>query len=162
MEPGTIVLVLATVAAGVGAGVFLSFSNAVMPGLRRVGDHAFVASFQAIDRAILNPLFLAGPFLGTLGLAVAAALLHLGDGEGAVVAWSAGAAALQLGVIAITGGVHVPRNDALRSLGDADRIDVAAARRAFDEARWARWNHVRVVLSIGAAACLALALAAAA
>jgi uncharacterized membrane protein len=160
MEPlGTIVLLLATVVAGVGAGVFLTFSNAVMPGLRRVDDRAFVAAFQAIDRAILNPLFLAGPFLGTLVLAVAGALLHLGEGKGAVLAWSATAAVLQGAVIAITGGIHVPRNDALRAAGDLDRIDVAAARAAFDEARWLRWNHVRVLLSVTTAACLAVALA---
>lgn len=55
--------------------------------------------------------------------------------------------------------VNLPRNDALKAAGDPDGIDVAAARVAFDERRWARWNHVRVVLSVVAAACLVIALA---
>ncbi|MCR8669967.1 DUF1772 domain-containing protein [Agrococcus sp. HG114] len=153
---GTVVLLIATVAAGVGAGVFLSFSNAVMPGLRRVDDRAFVAAFTAVDGAILNPLYLGGVFLGPLALAIAAALLHLGD---AALAWILAAGALQLAVIAITGTVNVPRNDALRAAGDAARTDAAEARAAFDEARWSRWNHVRAVLSAATAACLAVALA---
>lgn len=158
-QVGTIVLCIATVVAGVGAGVFLAFSSAVMPGLRRVDDRAFVAAFQAIDRAILGPLYLGGVFLGTLALTVAAALLHLGAEQRAELAWIIAAAALHVAVIGITGAVNVPSNDALRAAGDPAAIDVAAARAAFDERRWSRWNHVRGALSLATAAFLVVALA---
>ncbi|GEK81372.1 anthrone oxygenase family protein [Agrococcus baldri] len=153
---GTVVLVLAAVAAGVTAGVFFLYSNAIMPGLRRVDDRTFVGAFQAIDRAIVNPLFLVGGFFGTLLLSIAAALLHLGDGD--VLWWAVAAAVLQAAVIVITGAVNVPRNDALKAAGPPDGIDASAARAAFDERRWVRWNHVRVLLSVAVVVCLAIAL----
>ncbi len=153
---GTLVLVAAVVAAGLTAGVFFLYATAIMPGLRRVDDRTFVGAFQAIDRAIINPVFL-GAFFGTLALSVAAALLHLGEAH--ALAWSIAAAVLQLLVIGMTGAVNVPRNDALKAAGDPDAIDVAAARAAFDERRWARWNRVRMLLSTAVVGCLAVALA---
>lgn len=154
---GTVVLVAAIVAAGLAAGVFFLYAVAIMPGLRRVDDRTFVGAFQAIDRAIVSPLFIGGAFFGTLVLSVAAVGLHLG--EPGALGWSAAAALLQLVVIALTLAVNVPRNDALKAAGDPDAIDVARARAAFDELRWARWNGVRVVLSTAVLACLAAALA---
>jgi uncharacterized membrane protein len=154
---GTVVLVAATVAGGLDAGVFFLYAVAIMPGLRRVDDRSFVAAFQAIDRAIVGPLYIAGAFFGTLALAVAAALLHLG--EPVVLGWSMAAAALQLVVIVLTLAVNVPRNDALKAAGDPDAIDVARVRAAFDERRWVRWNQVRVVLTIAVLVCLSVALA---
>lgn len=156
---GTIVLAIAVVVAGLTAGVFFAYATAVMPGLRRVGDRTFVRAFQAIEGAVMNPLFIGGGFFGTLVLAVAAALLHLGEEHRATMAWSVAAAVLQLVVIVLTGTIHVPRNDAIRAAGDPEQLDVAAVRAAFDERRWARWNLVRVVLSTAVVGCLAVALA---
>lgn len=158
--PSTVLLVLAAVAAGLTAGVFLAYANAIMPGLRRVDDRTFVAAFQAVDRAIVNPLFLGGCFVGTLVLTVGAAIAHLGVAERGALAWIAAAGGLHVAVMLITVAVHVPRNDALKSAGDPDAVDATSVRRAFDERRWARWNLVRVVLAIGVAASLAAALAA--
>jgi len=56
------------------------------------------------------------------------------------------------------GRVHVPRNDALKSAGDPDEIDLPAVRAAFDEQRWATWNIVRASVCTSAFACLVLAL----
>lgn len=152
---GTVVLLLAVVAAGLNAGAFFLYSNAIMPGLRRVDDRTFVAAFQALDRAIVNPLFLGGAFVGTLVLSVLTTLTHLGE---PTALWASGAAALQGVVILITGAINVPRNNALKAAGSPDEIDVAAARAVFDEHRWVRWNHLRVVLAVGVLVCLALAL----
>ena len=60
-------LVAATVIMGLMAGVFGLYSNTIMPGLRTTDDRTFVGSFQAVDRAIINPLFMAC-FLGALAL----------------------------------------------------------------------------------------------
>ena len=54
---GQIVLVLATVATGLGAGLFYTFSVAVMPGLRRADDATRVRTMQGINIAILNGWF---------------------------------------------------------------------------------------------------------
>ncbi|MGM1029377.1 MAG: DUF1772 domain-containing protein [Actinomycetota bacterium] len=152
-----VLLALATIAAGLTAGAFFLYANAIMPGLRRVDDRAFVAAFQAVDRAIVNPVFLGGCFVGTLVLAIASALANLSADARTTLGWIVAAGVLHLGVMAITVGVHVPRNDALKAAGEPGAIDVAAVRAAFDERRWVAWNHVRVVLSIGALACFALA-----
>ncbi|WP_280426230.1 DUF1772 domain-containing protein [Nocardia carnea] len=152
------VLMAATLATGLMAGVFGIYALAIMPGLRTTDDRTFIASFQAIDRAIVNPLFLL-TFMGALVLAVVAALLQLGSGRGQVLIWTAAAAVLYLVAVVITVAVHLPLNDALKAAGDpAEMADPAAVRAAFDEARWVTWNIVRVLTSGVAFGCLAWAL----
>ena len=51
------ILATATVLTGLSAGLFVTFSYAVMPGLRRTGDATFVQAMRAINSAILNPVF---------------------------------------------------------------------------------------------------------
>ena len=151
-----VVLGLAALAAGMMAGVFAIFSTAVMAGLRRTDDRTFVGAFGEVDRSILSPIFLA-MYLGALVLPALAALLGLG--EGTVAAWSAAAFVLYLAVMIITGRIHLPSNDALKAEGPVDAIpDHGAVRRAFDEARWVRWNHLRAALSVAATGCLLVAL----
>ena len=50
-------LLAATVTTGLMAGLFAAFSYAVMPGLGRAGDAAFVEGMQKINVAILNGWF---------------------------------------------------------------------------------------------------------
>jgi uncharacterized membrane protein len=151
-------LVAATVAMGLMAGVFWIYANAFMPGLRRTDDRTFVAAFGAIDRAIINPMFLA-TFLGALVLTGLAAALHLGGDGRPVLPWVVAAFVLYLAVVVVTLGVNVPLNDALKAAGDPDRIaDLAAVRQRFDEAKWVRWNLARAVATTAALGCLAWAL----
>jgi uncharacterized membrane protein len=151
-------LVAATVTMGLMAGVFGIYSNAIMPGLGRTDDRTFVGAFQSIDRAIINPLFLA-TFLGALLLSGLAAVLHLGAEGRSVLPWAVAAFVLYLAVFVITMGVNVPLNDGLKAAGDPDRIaDLAAVRARFDEARWVRWNLVRTVACAAAFGCLCWAL----
>jgi uncharacterized membrane protein len=149
-------LVAATMTMGLMAGVFGLYAHAIMPGLRKTGDRTFVAAFQSIDRAIINPLFMLW-FLGALLFAGAAAVVHLS--EGSVLPWIAAAAVLYLAVVIITFAVHVPLNDAIKAAGDPDRIaDLASVRDDFNTARWVAWNIVRAILSTAALGCLAWAL----
>jgi uncharacterized membrane protein len=152
------VLIAGTLAMGLMAGVFALYSNAIMPGLRRTDDRTFIGSFQSIDRAIINPLFMA-TFFGALLLPGVAALLHLADDERSVLPWTAAAFVLYLIVVVSTVAVNVPRNDELKAAGRPDDIaDLGAVRRRFDERRWARWNAGRAVLSLAAFGCLLTAL----
>jgi uncharacterized membrane protein len=149
-------LFTATMLTGAMTGVFGIYANAIMPGLRSTDDRTFVGAFQAMDRAIINPLFMLA-FLGALIVAGVAAALNAG--ERSVLWWVAAAAALYLVVVVITLAVNVPLNDALKAAGDPDRIaDLSAVRDQFDEARWVAWNIVRAVLSAVAFGCLAWAL----
>jgi uncharacterized membrane protein len=149
-------LLAATVTMGLVAGVFGLYSHTIMPGLGKTDDRTFVGAFQAIDRAIINPWFMAGGFLGALVFTVAAAITQLGQDA---LGWVAAALVLYLVVFAITIAVNVPRNDAIKAAGAPDRIaDLAAVRASFDEARWRSWNLVRTVATTTAFGLLAWAL----
>jgi uncharacterized membrane protein len=152
-----VALVLATMSMGLMAGVFGLYAHTVMPGLRRTDDRTFVGAFQALDRAIINPWFMVGGFMGALVLTLAAAALHLGVAP--VLPWTLAGLALYGAVVVITFRVHLPRNNAIKAVGDPDGIaDLAAVRARFDEALWSRWNVVRTLLTTAAFACLAWAL----
>ena len=153
-----VVLIAATLTMGLMAGVFGIYSNAIMPGLRRTDDRTFVAAFQSIDRAIINPAFMA-TFIGALALTALATLLDLTADGRRLVPWLGAALVFYLLVFVITIRVHVPRNNEIKAAGDIDRIsDLRDVRERFDELRWARWNHVRTLASIVAFALLAWAL----
>jgi uncharacterized membrane protein len=146
-------LVAAATATGLMAGVFWLYAHTIMPGLRRTDDRTFVAAFQAIDRAIINPWFLP-TFFGALLLTGLAAALHLSEGD--VLPWTLAALFLYLAVVVITFRIHLPRNDEIKAATDPDP---AAVRERFDEATWARWNVLRALASTAALGCLAWALA---
>jgi uncharacterized membrane protein len=48
-------LLAATITMGLAAGTFALYAHTVMPGLKKSDDHTFVAAFQSLDRAIINP-----------------------------------------------------------------------------------------------------------
>jgi uncharacterized membrane protein len=152
------VLLAATLTMGLMAGVFGLYSHTIMRGLGRTDDRTFIRAFQEMDRAIINPWFMLA-FLGALGFTGLAAVLHLGRPARPVLLWVGLALVLYLVAFAITIGVNVPLNNALKAAGDPDRIaDPAAVRALFDEARWVAWNHVRTLVSTVAFGCLAWAL----
>ncbi len=149
-------LVAATVTMGLSAGVFLLYAHTVMPGLRATDDRTFVMSFGAIDRAIINPVFMISAFFGALLFTAAAAMLQL---EGDAFSFAAAALVLYAVLVGITVRVHLPRNDALKAaVAEGEPDDVAAVREAFDEATWVQWNWVRVVLNLAAFGLLCWAL----
>lgn len=149
-------LVAGTITTGLMAGLFAAFSYAVMPGLARASDLAFVDGMQRINVAIGNGWF-GVCFGGALVLPAVAALLHLGRGRPAL-PWILAGLALYVAVLAITGAVNVPLNNRLVAAGDPGRIaDLAAVRERFETA-WVRWNILRTVLCTAGFGCLSWAL----
>ncbi|MGC4943345.1 DUF1772 domain-containing protein [Kribbella sp. DT2] len=148
-------LLAATITTGLVAGVFGIYANAIMPGLAKTDDKTFVGAFQSMDRAILNPIFLGLGFVGALVFTLLAGVLHLKEDA---FPWIAVAFVLYLVTFVVTIAVNVPMNDALKAAGDPGTIDVAAARAAFDEARWRSFNLLRVALSTVAFGLLGWAL----
>lgn len=140
---------------GMVAGAFVLYAHTVMPGLRETGDRTFVAAFQQIDRAIINPWFMITAFGGALVLTAAAALANRGT---PAFGWIAVALGLYLIAVIVTVAVSVPLNDAIKAAGDPARIDVARVRAQFGEARWAAWNLLRVATSVPAFGLLSWAL----
>lgn len=156
----TLTLVLATLAMGLAAGFMYAYAHDIMPGIGRANDRTFVAGFQAVDKAVVNPWFLLG-YLGAPVLTGLAALLHLGADHRSVLVLTLVSFVLYLAVLIITARVHLPLNARLQAAGDPDSLtapELAAAREWF-EATWVRWHLVRTVLNVAAFGCLAWALA---
>ncbi|NJC24160.1 putative membrane protein [Arthrobacter pigmenti] len=147
-------LSLATICTGLIAGLFFAFSVAVMPGLRRVDDAAFVGSMVAINRAIQNPLF-ALIFFGAFLFPALALLLDLSGPQVAALPLGLGFALYSV-ALGITFAVNIPLNAKLERGGGDHSL-----RRGF-EARWVRWNTVRTVLCATAFLALVVSLTAAA
>jgi uncharacterized membrane protein len=147
-------LLAGTVTTGLIGGLFFSFATAVMPGLGRASDQAFVTSMQGINQAILNPVFLTtfvAPII-CLGVAVF---------TGPARPWVIAALVLYIATFAITMAGNVPLNDALDAVGATrDASALEAARKAFEDP-WNRLHLVRTVTSIAAFACCLGALRAA-
>lgn len=151
-------LMAATITMGIGAGVYLLYLSAIMPGLGKTDDRTFVGAFQQIDTAIVGP-FLLVFFIGPLVFSALAAAFHLGDGERSGLVLIASAIVLQAVMAGATLRVNVPLNDGIKAAGDPGDIqDFAAVREQFNEERWVRWNTVRAVAATSAFACLAGAL----
>ena len=151
-------LLAATMAIGIGAGVYQLYAFVIMPGLGRTDDRTFVGAFQQIDRAIVGP-FLFVFFFGALAFTALATALSLGADERSALPWIGGAFVLQVAILVVTIAVNVPLIDAIKAAGDPDQIaDLAAVRKRFHEARWVGWNLFRVVASTVAFGSLAWAL----
>jgi len=148
------VLAAAVLTMGLVAGVTGLYAHTIMPGLRHTDDRTFVGAFQSMDRAIINPWFMAA-FFGALVLTGLAAALHLSGDTRSALPWIGAAFVLYLIAVVITMAVNVPLNDALKAAGDPARIgDLAAVRQHFDEAKWSAWNLLRTLTTTAAFGCL--------
>lgn len=151
-----VLLVVAILGTGLVAGVFFAFSGFVTQGIGRLPAADAARAMREINvTAVRAPLMLA--IFGTaLVVAVLAVIAFLGAPAGADW-WTIGGAALYLvGVVGVTGGANVPRNNRLAAPTETDAAALAAAWQAFRPG-WLAWNHVRTMTST--AACLAFVLA---
>jgi uncharacterized membrane protein len=126
----TATLMGATITMGLIAGVFALFAHTIMPGLRQTDDRTFVAAFQHIDRAIINPWFMITAFAGALVLSLAAGIANRGS---TALPWIAAAFGLYLVAVIVTVAVNVPLNDAIKAAGNPSHIDVAQVRAQFHD-----------------------------
>lgn len=144
-------LAAATLASGLVAGVFLTFSDFVMRSLARARPAAGIEAMQMINREVYRSLFM-GLLMGMSLVSIALALAGIAFVGGGVAGWLvAAAAAYVAGVMAVTAGANVPMNQRL------DREDPASAEgQAFWRTYlrdWTRWNHLRTVASGVAMLC---------
>lgn len=153
----SLVLLAATLATGLMAGLYFAFSVAVMPGLARTGDRAMIETMQRVNVAILNGWFSLA-FGGALVLGVIAAILHRGGEGRPALPWIIAGVVLYAASLVITMGFSVPLNDRLADAGAPGRIHDPAAVRAQFESAWVHWNVARTLVATGALGCLAWAM----
>ena len=147
--------IAAALGCGLMAGVFFAFSAFVMNALARLEPVAGIAAMQSINRAVLNPLFMAG-FFGTGAICVLVMLASLWRWrEPGASFLLAGGAIYLVGGILVTIAFNVPLNEALAAIAPADRASATRWTRYL--ARWTSWNHIRTVACLVAAALLTVA-----
>lgn len=149
-----VALAAATVATGLSAGVFYTFQVAIVPALLEVDDEAYVSTFQAINRAILNPWFLS-VFIGAPVLVAGALTMYWREDRPIALAIAVGLA-LQVATVAITGTGNVPLNEQLEQPGTVSGPAATAARAAFED-RWNRLNLIRALVSVASFVSLGVA-----
>jgi uncharacterized membrane protein len=142
-----------TTAAAIGSatfgGVLFAFSGFVMRGLDQAPARASVVTMQQINLAAPRAP-LATVMVGTTALCVVVgglAVRDLARGDGGAGPWLAlaGSAAF-LASIVITGGYHIPHNDAFASVA-ADGPRAAAAWKSYADP-WLSWNHARTAAAL--------------
>lgn len=140
-----IFLIITTLASGLIAGLFYAWSISVTPGLAKVGDENFLHAFQAMNRAIINPLFL----ICFMGLAILLPLLSYLSYNSIDFVYVLAASILYLvGVMAVTFLGNIPLNDKLESLKIDSMTDeqMSTFRKNFEN-RWNSLNNVRTISS---------------
>jgi len=148
ITPSNIVLVCAATTTALVAGLFYSWSVSVTLGLARLPDHEYISAFQAMNRAILNPVFFAS-FLGTVILLPLSTYMHYGQPvSGRFWFLLAATVVYVVGVFGVTMVGNVPLNDALENfqLHTASAQEIAAQRAKF-EVPWNNLNTVRTIAS---------------
>ena len=137
----------ATFTTGLIAGVFYAYAVSVNLGLAAQPDSSYVATMQAINERIVNPMFFAS-FFGAVLFLLAALAVHLPKPRSSRFWLIALASALYVGGgFLLTVVVNVPLNEELaRVAADASAGELARARAGY-EGPWNFWNGVRAVLS---------------
>ena len=129
-----------------------------MPGLGDLPDAEFIAAFQALDRAIMNPLFIGGAFMGGAATLVAATVAHRQEPARSRLL-AAASAVYALGVVGVTMAGNVPLNEKLAevSVATASPAEMSTARMDF-EGPWKKLHLVRTGAALGSLVLVSLAM----
>jgi uncharacterized membrane protein len=138
-------LACATLTTGLVAGVYYAYAVSVNLGLAAQPDASYVATMQAINERIENPLF----FLTFFGAALFPLAAHYRRPRSGRFWLVALACVIYIGgSFLLTSFVSVPMNNQLAAVDlDAPARVLADARDAY-EGPWGFWNGVRAVFSV--------------
>ncbi|MFF4393784.1 MULTISPECIES: anthrone oxygenase family protein [unclassified Streptomyces] len=157
----TLILIAATITAGLISGLFYAFTVAVMPGLARSTDRTTVETMQNINKAILNGWFMLA-YLGAPLFITTTLVLHATDpGTRNAVPPLAAALATCLAAMIITARINIPLNNALEEAGPPEQHTdptTTHTTRTTYETPWNNANTWRTVLTTLTLALLAYTL----
>ena len=152
----SILILGATIGSALVAGVFFTFSNFVMQALQQLPAEQGIKAMQRINATVLNPLFYLVLFGTGLSCIVVAYIGLIGGAAPLQILPPAGAAMYVLGCILVTGACNVPLNNRLASVDPAATDSSDVWKEYYS--RWMRWNHVRTVSCLLAAAFIGASL----
>jgi uncharacterized membrane protein len=153
-----LILIAGGTLTGLLAGVFYTFNVAVVPALRAVKGTRHIATMQAINDKIKNPVFFLS-FFGPTILLPLAAYLHRGGAQFPLLV----AAALLhiIGANGVTIVGNIPLNERLDKV-DVEQLSEAEADHIRTEFQgrgspWMRFHNIRTLTSIAATALVLIA-----
>lgn len=132
---------------GLMAGFFYAFSVCVMTGLNNISPEGAITAMNAINAAVLNPVFFATFFLTPVFTLITALLCHINGATTARNYLGFATIIYCLGVIAPTAAINVPLNNALALVTDTDITANAKQTWQAYTAPWTDWNTARTVAS---------------
>jgi len=149
MKVHLFVWALAILSTGLMAGLFFTWSNAVMPGIGKMDNTAFLGALKSMNKVILNPLFFL-VFFGSVVLTLLTPFLAF-----KVVSKKVFTVLLVAGVVYLAGMFlvtvfgNIPLNRSLEnSMLDQLTTEQLQDMREKIEAPWKRLNWIRTVSSL--------------
>ena len=144
-----ITLIAATLATGLVAGVFLTFSDFVMRALGRAEPAAAIEAMQMINREVYRSIFMT-LLMGLAGVSILLGIAGIFFVGRDMALWLAAAAgSYVVGVMAVTASKNVPMNQRLDQM---EHQSTGAQAYWFTYMRaWTRWNHLRWVAALASA-----------
>jgi uncharacterized membrane protein len=145
----SIVLVATATTTALMAGLFFAWSFSVTTGLAKLSNIEYIRAFQAMNRAIQNPLFFIC-FMGTAILLPFSTFLYYQQPPSLRFWFLLTASALYLiGVMGVTMAGNVPLNESLDAFNSqAATVQEVAFQRQQFEGTWNKLNNIRTVASI--------------
>lgn len=140
------------------AGLFFTWSNSIMPGLKQLSTKSFLEAMQSLNRVILNPSFLI-TFLIPVALLPLNCYLQFKEAVGMKFYFLLLACIFYVfGVFLVTMIVNVPINESL------DKLDILRAsdkdllhQRIQFENRWIPFNTTRAICAFLSLLCFVVA-----
>lgn len=127
-----------------------------MKALSRLPAPQGIAAMQAINVAVINPLFLL-TFIGTAGACAVLAVWALLRWQSPGAPWQLTGSLLYLSLtMLVTFACNIPQNDGLAAVNPASPEGAQLWARLLPN--WTAWNHVRTVGALGASTCFIIAL----
>jgi len=145
IETKSIVLFFAILLAGLLAGIFFTWTNAVTPGIGKLDDLAYLQVFQYMNRAILNPLFFI-IFMGALLFSVASTYYYKSDSKLIFRMLSTATIIYFIGVFIITIVGNLPLNDLIDKshLESLSKNEIIKLRERYEM----KWNSLHLIRTI--------------
>lgn len=151
MEPSTKIVTLfaAILLTGLSAGFFYAWEVSVIPGTKQISDKSYLEAMQSINRAVLNPAFLA-IFIGSLLLLIANTYMQYRAAANFSFWLMVVATFTYLGgTFGVTISGNVPMNEMLdaMNLADIDTARQSDIRRSYEE-KWNQLHSIRTVFAV--------------
>jgi uncharacterized membrane protein len=144
-----ILLLITVLSTALITGLWYAYSCSVNPGLGSLPDHEYLAAMQAINKAILNPVFFAG-FMGTLLLLpVSTWFSYSQPASPRFVLLLIASLVYAIGVFGVTIMGNVPLNETLAAVDlKAASLETITRERTNFEGPWNQFHQIRTLASL--------------